>query len=111
MTNLGTPRWVAPEVIREERYSEKADIYSFGVILWELETRQIPYGKMEVMKIIQRVAYEDLSLDIPMTGNSDFLEIMKQCMDNNPSHRPSSVECVELLKNLLDNQGLDVLVQ
>jgi serine/threonine protein kinase len=36
MTKLGTLQWVAPEVLRDERYSEKADIYSFAILVWEL---------------------------------------------------------------------------
>ena len=39
-TNAGTPEWMAPEVLRNDDSDEKADIYSFGVILWELATMQ-----------------------------------------------------------------------
>jgi serine/threonine protein kinase len=40
MTKLGTLQWVAPEVLRDERYSEKADIYSFAILIWELIARK-----------------------------------------------------------------------
>ncbi len=36
MTRCGTPSWTAPEVIRGEKYGEAADIYSFGIIMWEV---------------------------------------------------------------------------
>ena len=36
MTRCGTPCWTAPEVIRGESYSEKADVYSFAIIMWEV---------------------------------------------------------------------------
>ena len=36
---------MAPEVIRNAQYNEKADIYSFGVLLWELITGMVPYGE------------------------------------------------------------------
>jgi len=40
---IGTPHWMAPEILRGEMYTEKADVYSFGVILWEMLTGEIPY--------------------------------------------------------------------
>jgi serine/threonine protein kinase len=44
MTYCDTPAWTAPEIIRGEKYSEKADIYSFGVVMWEMLTRRQPYA-------------------------------------------------------------------
>ena len=40
---IGTPHWMAPEIMRGEPYKEEADVYSFGMILWELLTGKIPY--------------------------------------------------------------------
>ena len=44
MTFVGTVAWMAPEVIRHEPYSEKVDIWSYGVLIWELLTQQKPYS-------------------------------------------------------------------
>ncbi|MFN7130548.1 MAG: serine/threonine-protein kinase [Myxococcales bacterium] len=44
MTKCGTPAWIAPEVIKRERYTEKADIYSIGIVMWEVLTRKVPRG-------------------------------------------------------------------
>ena len=43
----GTYPWMAPEVIGGHIYTEKADVYSYGVNLWELLTRKIPYDGMQ----------------------------------------------------------------
>lgn len=40
---VGTFQWMAPEVINEKSYTEKADVYSFGIILWEIASREPPY--------------------------------------------------------------------
>ncbi|KAL0838208.1 hypothetical protein Bca101_090098 [Brassica carinata] len=44
----GTPQWMAPEVLRNESANEKSDIYSFGVVLWELATGKIPMGNSQL---------------------------------------------------------------
>lgn len=41
--SVGTFQWMAPEVIRSKSYTEKADVYSFGIILWEIASREPPY--------------------------------------------------------------------
>ncbi|XP_020866544.1 serine/threonine-protein kinase pakF isoform X3 [Arabidopsis lyrata subsp. lyrata] len=49
-TGRGTPQWMAPEVLRNEAADEKSDIYSFGVILWELVTEKIPWENLNPMQ-------------------------------------------------------------
>ncbi|KAL0754755.1 hypothetical protein Bca101_092423 [Brassica carinata] len=43
------PQWMAPEVLRNESADEKSDIYSFGVVLWELATEKIPWENLNAM--------------------------------------------------------------
>ena len=42
-SSAGTPEWMAPELIRNEPFTEKCDIFSFGVIIWELCTLNRPW--------------------------------------------------------------------
>ncbi|KAJ7526743.1 hypothetical protein O6H91_16G021200 [Diphasiastrum complanatum] len=48
----GTPQWMAPEVLRNEPSDEKCDVYSFGVILWELFTEQVPWDGLNAMQVV-----------------------------------------------------------
>lgn len=43
---VGTPHWMAPEIMRGEPYIDKSDVYSFGMILWEIITGKVPYENM-----------------------------------------------------------------
>jgi len=45
---IGTPEWMAPEVMEGQSYTEKIDVYSFGILLTELVTRQMPFHDMYV---------------------------------------------------------------
>jgi serine/threonine protein kinase len=51
MTRCGTPCWTAPEVIRGEKYSESADVYSYGIIMWEMLTRKQPFAGRNFMGV------------------------------------------------------------
>ncbi|KAI3886995.1 hypothetical protein MKX03_022788 [Papaver bracteatum] len=55
----GTPEWMAPEVLCDEPSNEKSDIYSFGVILWELVTMQPPWVNLNAAQEIERLGTVD----------------------------------------------------
>lgn len=47
----GTPEWMAPEILRNEPSDEKADVYSYGVVLYELVTNQEPWTSLNPMQV------------------------------------------------------------
>lgn len=54
--NMGTYRWMAPEMIKEKPYTRKVDVYSFGIVLWELTTALLPFQGMTPVQAAFAVA-------------------------------------------------------
>ena len=82
---VGTACWLAPEVIKHARSSKNSDIYSFGIVLWELATREEVYKGLETMQIIARVANENLRPPVPQ--DCIWRDMMVKCWDENPHSR------------------------
>uniref|UniRef100_A0A4W3JQK2 Mitogen-activated protein kinase kinase kinase n=1 Tax=Callorhinchus milii TaxID=7868 RepID=A0A4W3JQK2_CALMI len=89
MSFAGTVAWMAPEVIRNEPVSEKVDIWSFGVVLWELLTGEVPYKDVDSSAIIWGVGSNSLHLPLPSTAPDGFSILMKQTWHSKPRNRPS----------------------
>ncbi|XP_059609188.1 mitogen-activated protein kinase kinase kinase 13-A isoform X2 [Phlebotomus argentipes] len=89
MSFAGTVAWMAPEVIKSEPCSEKVDIWSYGIVLWELLTCEIPYKDVDSSAIIWGVGSNQLHLPIPETCPEGFGLLLKQCWCLKPRNRPS----------------------
>ncbi|CAB1329409.1 unnamed protein product, partial [Coregonus sp. 'balchen'] len=79
MSFAGTVAWMAPEVIRNEPVSEKVDIWSFGVVLWEMLTGEVPYKDVDSSAIIWGVGNNSLNLPIPESCPDGFKILLRQC--------------------------------
>lgn len=77
--------WLAPEVLKEEEYTEKADIYSFGVILWELLTRKQFFGEYKFLSEIEEKIISGQRPAIPDTKECravpEYIELLQECWD------------------------------
>uniref|UniRef100_A0A8C7U9W3 mitogen-activated protein kinase kinase kinase n=1 Tax=Oncorhynchus mykiss TaxID=8022 RepID=A0A8C7U9W3_ONCMY len=89
MSFAGTVAWMAPEVIRNEPVSEKVDIWSFGVVLWEMLTGEVPYKDVDSSAIIWGVGNNSLNLPIPESCPDGFKILLRQCWNCKPRNRPS----------------------
>ncbi|XP_057952421.1 serine/threonine/tyrosine-protein kinase HT1-like isoform X1 [Malania oleifera] len=64
----GTYRWMAPEMIKEKRHTKKVDVYSFGIVLWELLTALIPFNNMTPEQAAFAVSQKDLIISSTDAG-------------------------------------------
>ncbi|KAJ8738003.1 hypothetical protein PYW08_000598 [Mythimna loreyi] len=88
MSFTGTVAWMAPEVIRHEPCSERVDVWSYGVVLWELLTQEVPYKNLETHAIMWGVGTDTIALPIPSTLPSSMQLLMNQCWNRTPRNRP-----------------------
>ncbi|PPS03229.1 hypothetical protein GOBAR_AA17432 [Gossypium barbadense] len=99
-TGKGTPQWMAPEVLRNELSDEKSDIYSFGVVLWELATEKIPWENLNSMQVIGAVGFMNQRLEIPNGVDPRWASIIESCWHSDPQCRPTFQELLNKLRDL-----------
>ena len=102
--NAGTYHWMAPEVLGGNSYNEKVDSYSFGIVMYEVICRAIPYEEtgLDAMKIAMAVSKgRRPSLEyVPKTCPTELLKLMQLCWDGNPEKRPTMDTLIETLKSI-----------
>lgn len=96
----GTYRWMAPEVIEHRPYNHTADVFSFGVVLWELLTGKLPYENLTPLQAAVGVVQKGLRPTIPRHTNPVLMELMERCWQQDPSLRPEFSEIVNMLQHL-----------
>lgn len=101
-TMCGTTGWVAPEVLAEEGYTEKADVYSFAIILWEMLTRQIPYAGKNTMQVVRSVDRGE-RLSIPDNCPPDYAQLITDCWATDPAKRLSFAEILPRIEKMRAN--------
>lgn len=101
-TVIGTPYWMAPEVIQEIGYDCVADIWSLGITALEMAEGKPPYGDIHPMRAIFMIPTKPPpSFRNPDKWSPEFIDFVSKCLVKNPEQRPTAEELLqhEFVKN------------
>ncbi|CAH0491820.1 unnamed protein product [Peronospora farinosa] len=116
MTNgVGTLLWTAPEILRGEAYSEKADVYSYAIVLSELDTCLPPFAlntevserRMTTMQLMHLATSGEVSPQLRDNCPRSLQQLTAACSSFEPSQRPNALEIVFTLRNIARNMNFD----
>ncbi|KAF7023607.1 hypothetical protein CFC21_036091 [Triticum aestivum] len=96
----GTLPWMAPELLNgsSNLVSEKVDVFSFGIVMWELLTGEEPYADLHYGAIIGGIVNNTLRPLVPESCDPQWRSLMEQCWSAEPTERPSFTEVVKRLR-------------
>ena len=92
-TMVGTPSYIAPEIYAGRRYSQKVDVYSFGLMLWAGLALQTPWSKKGFVYKIKRAVLRGERPSVAQTWSRDapdgYVPLMRKCWAQDPIERPA----------------------
>ncbi|KAK1550898.1 hypothetical protein Q3G72_026599 [Acer saccharum] len=98
----GTLPWMAPELLNgsSSLVSEKVDVFSFGIVLWELLTGEEPYADLHYGAIIGGIVSNTLRPPVPESCDPDWRSLMERCWSPEPPERPNFTEIANDLRSM-----------
>jgi len=99
-TGAGSIQYMAPEVFVSGHYTEKADVYSFAIILWELITREAPHWASATPFMVMSDVRAGKRLELPDITPPAYAQLVNECWHQDPHRRPDFHRIKEQLMEL-----------
>ncbi|KAK0405342.1 hypothetical protein QR680_017935 [Steinernema hermaphroditum] len=91
-------KWLAPETMQERIYNTKTDVWSYGVMLWEIYAHgKEPYPKMSNMQTRAKIIVQNYRMEIPKDTPSEVAKLIGECWARSPNDRPTFAKIFETL--------------
>ena len=96
----GKPTYLAPEILISKEYSKSSDVYSFGMVVYEIVTYEIPFNNMtDAVQIIDEVVTKGNRPEFKETVPDCYKNLIERCWSAEPNERPTFSEIIDELKN------------
>jgi len=96
----------APEVALRKPYTEKADVFSFGIMIWQMARDRVPFKGVSRDEFFSHVIYKGQRPKLDKSWPSGFSKLLTDCWDKDPRLRPSFDDIVARLTNLINALGI-----
>jgi len=112
-TFVGTPFWMAPEVIQQEGHDARADVWSLGITAMELANGQPPHANVHPMKVLFQIPKQPAPRLEGGAWSKDFREFIALCLTKDPDHRPTAKQMLKhrFIRHAGRVEGLQELIQ
>jgi predicted Ser/Thr protein kinase len=97
-TNIGPIRWMAPEAIRNRKYSTKSDVWSFGVVMTEILNREQPFNEFQDVLEVALELKSNKTPKVPTDCNEVYKNIINMCFQADPNARPEMEKICNMLE-------------
>ena len=103
--NTGSLRYMAPEVALNAPYNESVDVYSMGVILWQISTGFNPYSGLSKTEFIECVIHEGQRPPLELAVLTDEMRtLLRQCWTHDWSKRPKASQVMTAIDSMLQDE-------
>lgn len=104
---LGTPNYMAPEVLSNGKITEKADVFSFGVLVWEVLTGREPWQDLNPFQVIYQVCFGNKQLELPGDCPAPLAGLMHACWSKSPEARPQWPAVLQALDDWIAGEHVE----
>jgi serine/threonine protein kinase len=101
LEHTGTLRYTPPEVALRLSYSEKSDVYQFGIVLWQIARDKVPFLGLTKAEYLNRVVYGNERPKVDKTWSPEFVFLLESCCHPDQFRRPTMESVENSLENLL----------
>ncbi|VDK75613.1 unnamed protein product [Litomosoides sigmodontis] len=94
-------KWLAPETMQQKVYSNKTDVWSYGVLVWEIYSDgSEPYPGLSNIQTRAKIVVQNYRMEMPKETPSAVVKLIQQCWAKNPEERPDFSKIFKILKNM-----------
>ncbi|KAL5269722.1 hypothetical protein ACHWQZ_G003252 [Mnemiopsis leidyi] len=108
LSKMGTFRWMSPEVLRDSQYSTASDVWSFGVVVWEMLTGEVPFSKFEDLAVQYKLAAGKMTLPIPESCPADIKDLLTSIWQYDRKQRPAFTSICTTLEEISQTEFVNL---